>query len=141
MVSGIFELNGLEEYLKGIEQAGEDAEQAAETAVVIGGDVLLEGMQRRVPVDSGDLKSFLDRSDPEWEGLFVFVRVGIPRRVDAAKKGFSPEQAEEISRYAAVQEYGSASNKAQPYIRPAFKNDKRKMRRAQRESLERDGVI
>jgi HK97 gp10 family phage protein len=125
-----FTLKGLEEYLEVIAQAGQDVDQAAENAVVAGGDVILDGLWRRVPRDTGYLAETLDRTEPERNGNFVFVEVGMPR--DAPS---------DVARYGNVQEYGSASTPAQPYMRPTFDEDKGKMRKAQRASLEADGIL
>ncbi len=123
-------LNGLDVYLEKIAQAGGNVDDAAANAVVAGGDVLLDGMLKRVPVLTGHLADTLKRTDPVHDGNLVFVEVGMPRDAPA-----------DVARYGNVQEYGSASMAAQPYIRPTIDEDAGKARRAQRKSLEQDGVL
>lgn len=125
-----FSLKGLDDYLEKIVQAGKEVDEAAEKAVVVGGDVMLNGLWQRVPRDTGYLAETLDRTAPERDGNFVFVEVGMPRNAPA-----------DVARYGNVQEYGSADTPAQPYMRPTFAEDKAKMRRAQRASLEADGIL
>lgn len=127
---GSFDLKGLDDYLEKIARADRDVDQAAEKAVVVGGDVILNGLWERVPRDTGYLAETLDRTAPAQDGNFVFVEVGMPRTAPA-----------DVARYGNVQEYGSADTPAQPYIRPTFDEDKAKMRRAQRASLEADGIL
>lgn len=131
-----FTLKGLDAYLEKIAQAGRDVDAAAGRACEAGGDVLLNGMQRRVPKDTGNLEDHLERSEVEQDGNFVFVEVGMKpaSQVDA-----------DTARYGNAQEYGYKRGKnhypPQSYIRASFDSDKIKVRRAQRESLEGDGVI
>ena len=131
-----FELKGLDEYLERIVQAGQDVDAAAGRAVKAGGDVLLLGMQRRVPKDTGNLEEHLERSEVDQDGNFVFVSVGMKpaAEVDA-----------DTARYGNAQEYGYKRGKkhypARSYIRASFDSDKSKVRAAQKKSLQGDGVI
>lgn len=131
-----FELKGLDEYLEKISRAGRDVDAAAGRAVAVGGDVLLAGMQRRVPVDTGNLKDHLERSEVDKDGNFVFVSVGMKpaSQVDAA-----------TARYGNAQEYGYKRGKKhyppRSYIRASFDSDKSKVRAAQKKSLEGDGIL
>ena len=131
-----FELKGLDEYLERIVQAGQDVNAAAGRAVAAGGDVLLAGMQRRVPKDTGNLEDHLERSEVDQDGNFVFVSVGMKpaREVDA-----------DTARYGNAQEYGYKRGKKhyppRSYIRASFDSDKSKARAAQKKSLKGDGVI
>ena len=129
MAKGYFKLKGFDEYLQVIADAGKSVDGAAEKAVIAGADVLLAGMQRRVPKDTLNLHDHLKRTQPKREGNFVSVQVGV-LEADA-----------DTARYGNVQEFGSATMKAQPYIRPTLDGDRAKMRRAQREALEADGVL
>lgn len=134
------ELRGFDEYLEKIAKAGKDVDQAAANAVVAGGDALLEGMKERAPVYDNDparpdvtpglLRDTLTRSEPSQSGNFVSVYVGVPK--DAPKQ---------VAIYGLVQEYGTASVPSQPYVRPAIDEDKAKVRKAQRESLKKDGIL
>jgi hypothetical protein len=137
-----FKLRGFEEYLAKLEQAGKDVDQAAENAVVTGRDVLYDGYSQRVPKDSGDLERLMTTpTEPQREGNYVFNEIGLPSRAEAARRGFNAKEAEEISRYGMAQEYGKANMQAQSYIRPTHDADAGKMRKAQRQSLEQDGVL
>jgi HK97 gp10 family phage protein len=129
MAKGFFKLTGFDEYLDKIALAGKDIDQAAENAVVVGGDVLKEGMQERAPKDEHDLENAIVRTEPERDGNFVFVEVGV---IGANA---------DITRYGTAQEFGSSSMEAQPYVRSTVDRDAAKMRRAQRASLEKDGVL
>ena len=125
-----FSLKGFEEYLEKIAKAGHDVDAAADQANVAGGDVLLDGMLRRVPRQTGNLAEHLERTEPKVDGNFRYIEVGMPRKTDA-----------ETARYGNVQEYGSAHTPAQPYIRPTFDQDKAKARKAQKEALKKAGII
>lgn len=125
-----FSLKGLDDYLEKVQQAGNDVDDATDRALVAGGDVLLAGMERRVPRLTGNLAANLVRTEPERDGNYHSLEVGILSNVDA-----------ETARYGNVQEYGSPKMAAQPYIRPAFDEDKSKARKSQRDSLKQDGII
>ncbi len=49
-----FETKGFEAYLEKLAKAGQDVDAAAQEALQAGGEVLLAGMQRRVPKDTGN---------------------------------------------------------------------------------------
>lgn len=126
----IWKLNGMEKYLEALYEAGKDVEAAADRAVAAAGAVLLEGMKQRVPVLTGNLKSNLECSAPMRDGYVHYVEVGIKKDVDP-----------ETARYGNVQEYGSAHTPPHSYIRATFDEDEKKARKAERESLKKDGVI
>ena len=123
-------LKGFGEYLEKVNQAGKDVDQAAAKAVSAGGDVLLDGMLQRVPRRTGKLASTLIRTEVMRDGNFSFVISGMPKDADA-----------DVARYGNVQEYGSASTKAHPYIRPTIDEDKGRARTAIRKSLKEDGIL
>jgi HK97 gp10 family phage protein len=127
-----FKLTGFEQYLEKMANVPGLLDKAIDRANVAGADVILEGMLRRVPVLTGNLKNSLDRSEPKADGNVRFVEIGMGRKgsVDA-----------ETARYGNVMEYGSSSAQAQPYIRPAFDEDRTAARKAQRESLKKDSAI
>ena len=122
MAKGIFKLRGIAEYMEQIEAAGGDIMAAATRAVDAGSEVILAGMQRRVPVLTGNLKNHLGQKI-ETSGDDVIAHVGL----------LDPDA--DTARYGNVQEYGSASMPAHPYVRPAFDNDATRARRAMRETL------
>jgi len=119
------ETQGFSEYLERLAQAGQEIDPVADEMLVAGGDVLLEGMERRVPRDTGELADHLERSEPVQEGNFHSVTVGI-----------SPGAPAEVQRYGGAQEYGWSDHPGQPYIRPAIDEDMRSARAAMRAVLE-----
>lgn len=83
-----------------------------------GADVVLAGMQRRVRVRTGKLKSHLKRSEVQREGNVSLIEIGL---IDAPG---------EVVRYGTVQEYGSSSVSAQSFERATMTEDKAKIRKA-----------
>jgi HK97 gp10 family phage protein len=115
---------GFDDFLEQIVASGKDVDQAADQALAAGGRVLLEGMQRRVPRDTGNLMDTLKIRGPLRDGNYHFVEVGLVG-ADA-----------ETARYGTAQEYGTSNMAAQPYIRPAMNEDIRKARLAMRKAFE-----
>jgi len=107
---------GLEEWLERLAQAGQDIDAIAGEALLSGGELLLDGMQRRVPVDTHNLQNHLNLQGPTRDGNFTFVEIGL---MGADK---------ETARYGNVQEFGSSSMAAQPYVRPTLDEDIKKAR-------------
>lgn len=124
------DLKGLGEYLERLVQAEKDVDQAAAKALSAGGDVILGAMLDKVPVLTGNLKSNLVRTEPRQDGNFIYVEVGIRRDVD-----------KDTAIYGNVQEYGSVRLQAQPYVRPAFDENKGRASAAQRDVLKAEGFI
>jgi HK97 gp10 family phage protein len=124
------ETKGFAEYLEQISQAGQDVDIAADEALLEGGEVLLDGMQRRVPKDTHNLEEHLAIDGPHQDGNFHYILVGIDKTTDA-----------ETARYGNAQEYGTSSMAAQPYIRPTMDTDMSKVRKAMRVVFERLGFI
>lgn len=122
MAKDIFKLNGLEGYIAQVEQAGRDVLAATEAAVNDGADVILAEMRRLVPVDSGNLKSHLNKRT-ETEGDKIIATVGV---LDADA---------ETARYGNVMEYGSSSVAARSYVRAAFTGKRRAALKAMRDAL------
>jgi len=114
------ETKGFSEYLERLAQAGHNIDRLADQVLEIGGDIILQGMDRRVPRDTGNLAAHLERSEPEQDGNFHSVTVGLSKDADA-----------ETARYGGVQEFGwGPDHPAQPYIRPAIDEDMRSARAA-----------
>jgi hypothetical protein len=112
------ETKGFSEYLEKLARAGKAIDPIADVALTAGGDVLLAGMDRRVPRDTGNLQAHLERSEPEQDGNFHSVTVGISADTDA-----------DTARYGAAQEYGwGPDHPAQAYIRPAIDEDMKSAR-------------
>jgi len=115
------ETKGFSEYLERLHEAGEDIDRIADQALEAGGDILLQGMDQRVPRgETGNLAAALDRSEPEQDGNFHFVTIGL-----------GPETSADVLRYGGAQEFGwGPDHPAQPYIRPAIDEDMRSARAA-----------
>ncbi len=128
MAKGSLSLAGLADYLEDLAAAAVDVDAAAQRALSAGGAVAVGEMDRLVPVDKGALKAHLAVSEPAQDGNYSYVDVGI---LDADK---------EIAIYGNVQEYGSSSVAAQPYIRPALKK-KALIRKAMQASLKSEGFV
>ena len=122
---------GFDEYLEAIARAGRDIDAAADEALGAngGGGVILDGMQRRVPKDTGNLESHLNIDGPHRDGNFHFVLVGL-NGADA-----------DTSRYGTAQEYGWANHPGQPYIRPTLDEDKNKAAKAIKAILQKWGLV
>jgi HK97 gp10 family phage protein len=116
---------GFEEYLERLAKAGQDIDAISDEALAAGGELLLEGMQRRVPVKTGNLKSKLAVTHPAAEGNVHYIDVGLLHGTDA-----------ETARYGGAQEYGTSDMSAQPYIRPTFDSDMRAARAEMRRIFE-----
>lgn len=121
---------GFAEYLERIAQAGKDLDQAAAEALAAGGDILLEGMKRRVPKDTHNVEQHLERTEPKRDGNYTFVEVGLSKQADA-----------DTARYGTAQEYGTSSMQAQPYIRPTLDSDMGKARKEMKKVFEETGLV
>jgi HK97 gp10 family phage protein len=131
-----FDLKGMSEYLEEIARAGQNVDAAAAAAVTAGGSVVHAAMLEKVPVGEapddphpGNLKRHLVLTPAQQDGNFIWVDVGMDLDADA-----------DTAIYGNVQEYGSAHNHAQPYIRPSFDNNKRQVRQAEKQTLVEMGV-
>lgn len=122
-VKATLNMKAFEDYLERIAAMGNDLNAAVDQALMAGAEVALAGMRARVPVDSGNLSGNLRSSGVKAEGNYRFIEVGL---VGANA---------ETTRYGVVQEYGSSSVKAHPYIRPTMDEDKGRIRAAMRNQL------
>lgn len=118
---------GLEEWLERLAQAGQNIDAIAGEALLNGGELLLDGMRRRVPVDTHNLQNHLNLQGPKQDGNFIFVEIGL-MGADA-----------NTARYGNVQEFGSSSMAAQPYVRPTLDADMKKARQKMVEVLREAG--
>jgi HK97 gp10 family phage protein len=125
--SGKLELSGLGAYLEDLARAGQDVDAAAERALEAGAQPILADMKELVPKDLHNLERHLTIEGPDREGNLISVQIGI---VVADK---------ETAIYGNVQEHGSSSVTAQPYIRPAFKRKRAAAMRAMKASLKAEG--
>jgi HK97 gp10 family phage protein len=124
---GQLSFNGLSAYLEDLAAAGQDVDAAAERALEAGAEPILNEMIRLVPKDTHNLEQHLDTDGPNRDGNFISIDIGI---INADK---------DTAIYGNVQEYGSSSNAAQPYIRPALKGKKAAAMGAMKESLKAEG--
>lgn len=129
-VTGKLTTRGFDEYLERIAEAGRSVDDAAARAIVAGCNVALQGMESRVAVDTGNLREHLGIDGLHKDGNYVFAKVGVLDQGDG-----------KTAIYANVQEYGSSSVAAHPFVRPTFDEDKAKIRAAMRQSLEEDGTL
>ena len=123
-IRATLDTSGIEEFLEEIARLGKNIDQAAAKALEIGGDVLLTGMLNRVPRDTGNLANNLKRTEPEQDGNYIFILVGISKDVDA-----------KTARYGTAQEYGTSSMAAHSYIRSTIDHDMLDARIAMNEKL------
>lgn len=151
-MNGVFEFKGFEEWLDRVQQAGVDIDESTARAVDAGATVALTGMRKRVRKRLHNLENHIQKGDLERSGNNFSVKVGL---LDLGKPGARygvPRIRKRVSRrrnkvypreflYGVVQEFGSSTMKAQPYIRPTFDNDRSKIRQAEIESLKRDGMV
>lgn len=125
------DLKGLNEYFDSIKEMLKDSEEAAARAIMAGAEVAQEGMKRRVPVKSGNLKAHIKIKGVNFDGKSFWADVGVIHDI-----AFTDPK---TARYANVQEYGSAHhNKPHPYIRPTMIEDREKVMEAMKQSLEKD---
>lgn len=127
-----YKMKGFDEYFEKLVQAGKNIDAAADRANIAAGDVILEGMEDLVPRDTNNLADQLERSEPIVDGNFHGVDIGMRKK---------PLPDADTARYGNVQEYGSARTPAHSYIRAGFDRKKSKARKAQKESLKKDGAL
>jgi HK97 gp10 family phage protein len=127
--TGKLELGGLANYLEEIARAGQDIDAAAGRALDAGSQPILTEMKRLVPKDTHNLEGHLGVDGPHRTGNFSYIEIGV---ITADK---------ETAIYGNVQEYGSSSVAAQPYIRPALKSKKSAAMKAMKESLKSEGLV
>jgi len=118
-VRAVLTTKGLSEYLEQVARLGADVDEVTDQALEAGGQVLLDGMLKRVPRLTGNLADNLSVDGPHQDGNYHFINVGLNHGVDG-----------ETARYGSVQEYGSAHTPAQPFIRPTIDEDLSKARKA-----------
>lgn len=103
---------GMSEALDALAQAGTDIDALVDRMLTAGATVLLDGMRRRVPKDTGNLERKLGIDGPNMDGNAHYITVGMDKGID-----------DETARYGNAQEYGTSSMAAQPYIRPTIDAD------------------
>lgn len=126
--TGKLELTGLANYLEDLARAGKDVDAAAQRALADGAQPILDEMKALVPKDTRNLERHLKIDGPHLDGNFSYVEIGIIT------------DDKETAVYGNVQEYGSSSVAAQPYIRPSFKSKRAAAMKAMKASLKAEGL-
>jgi len=114
---------GFDEYVEALIRAGKAVDETAQEALQAGAEVLLAGMQRRAPRDTGNLAEHLSISGPHQDLVeghhwaYIGLNRGIERR---------------LAIYATAQEYGTVKMPPHPFIRPAIAEDGKRARAAMR---------
>lgn len=127
--TGKLELGGLANYLEDIARAGQDIDAAAGRALAAGAQPILAQMKVDVPKDTHNLENHLAVDGPHRTGNFSYIDIGV---ITGNK---------ETAIYGNVQEYGSSSVAAHPYIRPALRSKKAAAMRAMKASLKSEGLV
>jgi HK97 gp10 family phage protein len=125
-------LSGFDEYLKKIEQAGKNVDEAVRKAIDESVKPIVEDMKAGATRHkrSGDVYEAIRATPAERSGNYTYSNVGVD--IDN-----HPEAIEAV-----FQEYGDSHSPGfpDPFIRPAFDNNKSKIKKIQREVLIKEGV-
>lgn len=132
------DLNGMAPWLEKLATAGRNVDAAVGEALAEGAALVRDDIAAVTPVGQapedrhpGNLKANITVDGPKRDGNYSYVEVGlVPGVVD-----------KDTAIYGNVQEYGSASNQAQPYIRPGIDSGKAKARRAIVARLKAEGML
>jgi HK97 gp10 family phage protein len=122
------ELSGFEEYLARIRVAGENINDAVAKAVEASAEPIADDVEQWALEHkfSGDVLRGVINPAANIEGNDITCEVGV--------------SGEGESWHAVFAEYGSPRNKADPGIRTAFENNKKKVRQIQRQVLKQEGA-
>lgn len=126
---GKIRLTGLEEYADRIKQAGQDVDEVIQEGLGALGDEILADMHRLVPKDTHNLESHLAKELLQ-DGHVHVLTIGIDASEGA--KTFV---------YGMVQEYGSSSVKAHPYIRPAMERGRKRVMQVIKTRMKARGLL
>ncbi len=129
MTKSTLTTRGFEEYLERIARAGDDVDAVADEALMAGAEILLDGMNKRAPVETGNLVSKLKIIGPVNNGNYHSVKIGL----------FDVNREKEM--YFFYQELGSAKRPAHPFIRPTFKEDSKRARAKMLEIFKQRGAV
>lgn len=124
------QLSGLEEYLENLKRAGANIDEVVseaiyESAKPIEADIRAWAEKHK---RTGAVLEGVELTPVQREGDRLFVEVGVSTEKNPH------------AWHAAFVEYGTPKMKADPGIWPAFNKNKAKVRRIQREILQRGGV-
>lgn len=141
---GTFKLTGVEEYLKKVQEAGNNIDDAVKEAIKESAKPILDEMksgasrhgigEHTTPKGytykrTGEVLDSLEITDIKTDGNFIYAEVGV-----------NEEKAKEGAWVAVFQEFGSPTFPADPFIRPAFDNNKSRVKSIQKGVLKRWGV-
>ena len=143
------ETKGFAEFLEKVTKMGQNIDQITDEALAAGGDYLLKGMQSRVPVLTGELRTHLSCSEPKQDGDFHYIEVGLDlgeklpdygkkmgKKVGKNWKSWGRERL-----YGVYVEFGTANTPAQPFIRPTMDEDMKDARKAMRQVFKEQGAL
>lgn len=123
-------VNGLEDYLKRVQEVGGNVDEAVSKAIHESAEPILSDItewaerHRR----TGVMAEGVDLSKPEQSGNVISVTVGIN---DDKSPG---------AWHAVFTEYGTPTQPADPGIRNAFDNNRSRVKKIQRDVLKREGM-
>lgn len=102
-------VSGMEDYLQRLVDAEKDVDAVADEALLAAGQILYAEIEKRIPVETGNLREHLVVNGPVRKDNKHFVYVEIDMRD------------REQMLYAVYVEYGRAKKGAHPYIRPGVR--------------------
>ena len=125
-----FQAGGLEEYLQRVQATGRSVDGAVKMAVRESSEIVYDAMRdgARPHIRTGAVYDAIQLDGAHQSGNYIFCGVGVD----------TEEHPEAI--HAVFQEYGAPTFPADPFIRPAFDDNKRKVVKKQREVLIREGM-
>lgn len=128
-----FQVGGIEEYLKKIEEKGKSIDDAVKEAIEESIKPILEDMKEGAlrHKDSGEVYEAIEATPVVQEGNYIYARVGI----DLKKH---PKAI-----HAVFQEYGDSHSEKfpDPFARLAFDNNIKVVKKAQKDVLYRHGIL
>lgn len=126
-----FKLNGLEEYLSNVNKAGNDITGAAQEAIDESTKPIIQEMKSKAQphILTGKVFDAIEATPAKIDGNKIYSDVGI-----------NEEKAKDGAWVAVFQEFGAPHFPKEPFIRPAFDNNKSNVRQIQRKVLKKWGV-
>lgn len=125
-----FELKGLDEYLKKVEAAGKNVEEACKKAIGESGKPVFDDIKAWAEKhkESGDTLKGVSISPVKQDGNYIYTEIGID--TTDAKNAW----------HAVFVEYGSPHNAADPGIRRSYSDNKSKVKKIQKDILIQEGM-
>lgn len=130
-IRGEFKLSGFEEYLSKIQKIDGSIDDAVKEAIKESAQPIVKEMKEGAERHrrTGKVADAIEVTNIKQDGNFIYVEIGVDR--DKAWKG---------AWHAVFQEYGSPTFPKDPFIRPAFDNNKSNAKSIQRKVLKKWGV-